>query len=248
MPACRVNATGRVMVSCWQASSSRLPNGSSNPTNDRTRRDRAAAASPRTTAKPARSSSVSAAANASSSATTNPDEMTPERPSTSARQWCRPSARRCAVRSPVLPPPSAGPASSSPTISVANVTALPRSVTPERTYAMSVSSIMKRSLRVERREVDVDLPVAHEVAVEGEDVGVGYGHRLAVLAAVLHVDLAHRDVADVPQVEDVVGQAVDAREEAGDGVAYGGATDGGVPVAAPENDVPRELGARPVPV
>jgi hypothetical protein len=101
-----------------------------------TRRDLAAAASPRATVQPAPSSSASAAASASSSATLNPDAMTPERPSTSARQWWRRSARRCAM------PFSVGPASSSPTISVANVTAFPRSATPERTYAMSISSIM----------------------------------------------------------------------------------------------------------
>src|SRR2546423_10286730 len=236
MPAWRVNATGRVMVSCWQTSSSRLPNGSSNPMNDRTRRDRAAAASPRATVKPAPSSSVSAAASASSPATVNPDAMTPERPSTSARQWCRPSARRWAT------PPSIGPASSRPTISVPNVTAFPRSATPERTYAMSVSSIIGCSSGEDRREVDVDLPVAHEVTLEDEDVRVGYRHRLAVLAAVLHVDLDDGGVADVPRVEDVVGQAVDRREEAGDRVPHGGATDRGVPVTEPADHGLGEVG------
>ena len=47
IPAGRVNATGRLIVSCWLTSSSRLPNGSSNAMNSRTRRDRAAAGSPR---------------------------------------------------------------------------------------------------------------------------------------------------------------------------------------------------------
>jgi hypothetical protein len=87
MPAGRLNATGRVMVSCWLTSSSRLPNGSSKATNSRTRRNRASAAEPRRSAYPERSSSVSAAARASESATEKPDEIMPERPATSARQW-----------------------------------------------------------------------------------------------------------------------------------------------------------------
>ena len=41
IPAGRVNATGRLIVSCWLTSSRRLPNGSSNAMNSRTRRDRA---------------------------------------------------------------------------------------------------------------------------------------------------------------------------------------------------------------
>ena len=65
IPAGRVNATGRVIVSCWLTSSSRLPNGSSKAMNSRTRRDRACAAEPRRTVNPDRSSSVSAAVSAS---------------------------------------------------------------------------------------------------------------------------------------------------------------------------------------
>ncbi len=89
MPACRVKATGRATVSCWVTSSIRLPAGSSKPMNSRTRRDRACSAEPRRTEMPARSSSVSAAASASPSATLKPDAMTPDGPSTSARQWWR---------------------------------------------------------------------------------------------------------------------------------------------------------------
>ncbi len=122
-----MNATGRVTDSCWQTSSIRLPNGSSKPTNARTRRDRAASAEPRATANPARSSDVSAASSASMSATLNPDAITPDWPSTSARQWWRPSARRWAT------PSSVDAASSSPTMSVAKETALARSAAPDRT-------------------------------------------------------------------------------------------------------------------
>jgi hypothetical protein len=64
---------------------------------------------------------------APSSATVKPDAMTPDRPATSARQWWRASARRCAT------PCSSEATSSSPTISVAKRTAAGSSATPERT-------------------------------------------------------------------------------------------------------------------
>src|ERR1700691_4582817 len=66
-------------------------------------------------------------------------------------------------------------------------------------------------------DVDVDLPVANQVTVEDQDVGVRHGHRLAVLAEVLHVDLRDRGVAGLEHVPDVMREAADCREETGDG-------------------------------
>ena len=127
MPALRLNATGRATFSWSVTSSSRLPNGSSKAMNSRTRRDRACSGLPRYTVVPLRSSSTSAAASASESATVNPDAITPDGPSTRARQWCRWSARRWAT------PGSDGSASSRPTMPVANWVAASRSATPDRT-------------------------------------------------------------------------------------------------------------------
>ena len=127
IPAARLKATGRATVSCWLTSSSRLPNGSSNAMNSRTRRDLASAAEPRCTVMPDRSSSVSAASSASELATAKPDEMTPEGPSTRARQWCRRSARRWVT------PTSVGVTSSRPTMPVAKRVAASRSATPDLT-------------------------------------------------------------------------------------------------------------------
>ncbi len=89
IPAARLNATGRPTVSCWLTSSIRFPNGSSKAMNSRTRRDRASAAEPRWTLSPERSSSVSASSSASESATVKPEAITPDGPSTRARQWWR---------------------------------------------------------------------------------------------------------------------------------------------------------------
>ena len=127
IPAARLNATGRATVWSWLTSSSRLPNGSSKAMNSRTRRDLASAAEPRCTLMPDRSSSVSAASRASGPPTVKPEEMTPEGPSTRARQWCRPSARRWAT------PTSVGVTSSRPTMPVAKRVAASRSATPDLT-------------------------------------------------------------------------------------------------------------------
>ncbi len=127
IPAPRLKATGRATVSCWLTSSTRLPNGSSKAMNSRTRRDLASASDPRCTLMPDRSSSVSAALSASESATRKPEEMTPEGPSTRARQWCRWSARRWVT------PTSVGVTNSRPTMSVAKRVAASRSATPDLT-------------------------------------------------------------------------------------------------------------------
>ena len=127
MPDPRPGRTGRARVCCPQTSSIRLPNGSSNPISSPTRRDRASAVPPRHTVNPRLSSSVSASARAPGPSTVNAEAMTPETPSTNARQWCRESARRWAT--PGSPPST----SSSPTTSVAKRTAPARSAAPERT-------------------------------------------------------------------------------------------------------------------
>ena len=90
-------------------------------------------------------------------------------------------------------------------------------------------------------EVDVDLPVAHLVAVEDQDVAVGHGDRLAVQAAVLHVDLHDDGVADLVHLQDVVGQAVDRGPEALHPLLHGGVPDGRVHVGEAEPHVRREV-------
>src|SRR5262249_37218414 len=91
------------------------------------------------------------------------------------------------------------------------------------------------------RQVDVDLPVAHLVAVEDQDVAVGHGDRLAVQAAVLHVDLHDDGVADLVHLQDVVGQAGDRGPEALPPLPHGGVADGRVHVGEAEPHVRREV-------
>src|ERR1700685_2242872 len=95
-----------------------------------------------------------------------------------------------------------------------------------------------RSLSGEyRREVDVDLPVRDQVAVEDEDVRVRHGDVLAIGADILDVDLGDAGVLDVPGLQDVMGQSADGAEEARHRLADGRAADHRLTVAEPEHDV-----------
>src|SRR5438132_3656909 len=89
----------------------------------------------------------------------------------------------------------------------------------------------------DRSQVDVDLPVPHQVTVEDQDVAVRHGDRLAVLAAVLHVDLRDDGVADLVDLLDVMGEAVDRGPEAVDSLRHRRAPDGRVHVGEAEPHV-----------
>jgi hypothetical protein len=95
---------------------------------------------------------------------------------------------------------------------------------------------------VDRGDVDVDLPVADQVAVVDQDVRVGRYNALAILAQVLDVDLRDDRVPDLPGVPDVVGQAVNGGEEAGDGFPDGLAAGDRIGVAEAERHVRGEMG------
>jgi len=92
-----------------------------------------------------------------------------------------------------------------------------------------------RKGRVDRGDVDIDLPVADQLAVEGQDVGVGHRHRLPVLAAVFDVDLDDGRVAELPHIPDVVG-------ETGDGLPHRVPSRDRIRVAESEHHVGREMG------
>src|ERR1039457_3291673 len=114
------------------------------------------------------------------------------------------------------------------------------------TWGVSVSVIMRFCLQapgsgVDGSDVDVNLPVAHQVAVEDQDVGVRHGDRLAVLAEVLHVDLRDPRLAGFINIQDVVGEAIDAGEKARDGLFHGRAPGDRVGVGEAERRVRGEV-------